>query len=144
MSMLPIYLHLSATAFMAGLIWFVQIVHYPLFAHVGATAFVEYETLHTRLTSFVVGPAMAIEGVSALLIAGWYRDDVGLGLVLAGLALLAVIHASTVTLQVPSHRRLSEAHDRDEVAHLVRTNWIRTAGWSARTGVAVAMMVVAA
>lgn len=141
--MLPIYLHLSATAFMAGLIWFVQIVHYPLFDHVGASAFVEYEALHTRLTSFVVGPAMAIEGVSALLIAGWYRDDVGLGLALTGLVLLAVIHASTVTLQVPSHRRLSERFDRAEVAHLVRTNWIRTAGWSARSGLAVVMVVVA-
>ena len=31
--------HLAATLFMVGVIWFVQVVHYPLFAKVGATAF---------------------------------------------------------------------------------------------------------
>jgi hypothetical protein len=40
--------HLAATAAMVGLIWFVQVVHYPLFASVGADEFVAYENAHTR------------------------------------------------------------------------------------------------
>lgn len=42
--------HLFATAAMVGLIWFVQVVHYPLFASVGADGFTDYETAHRRRT----------------------------------------------------------------------------------------------
>ena len=135
--------HLFATAAMAGLIWFVQLVRYPLFDRVGRDPFTAYETGHQRRTSWVVGPLMAIEGVTALVVAV-LRDDVGLVLVLCGLVLLAVIHSSTVFLQVPAHRALSDAYDAQVTRRLVRSNWIRTAGWSLRSVVAGAMIVVAA
>jgi hypothetical protein len=135
--------HLAATAAMCGLIWFVQVVHYPLFAGVGVHRFTEYEQRHQRATAWVVGPFMAIEGVSALLIAGWLRDEVGPVPVGAGLLLLAVVHGSTVLLQVPAHARLSTGYDRAVAARLVRTNWIRTAGWTLRTAVAATMIVLA-
>ena len=38
--------HVVATLVMTGLIWFVQIVHYPLMAKVGRADFAEYERLH--------------------------------------------------------------------------------------------------
>ncbi len=38
--------HLAATAAMTGLIWFVQVVHYPLFDLVGRAQFVGYEAAH--------------------------------------------------------------------------------------------------
>ena len=136
--------HLAATAAMCGLIWFVQVVHYALFDGVGAERFVEYEARHTRAVSWVVGPFMAVEGVSALLISATLHDEVGLVLVGAGLLLLAVIHASTVVLQVPAHGRLSSGYDAAVAARLLRTNWIRTAGWTLRTVVAAAMIVAAA
>ena len=40
--MLIALVHLLATTTMAGLIWFVQVVHYPLFAHVPASASAAY------------------------------------------------------------------------------------------------------
>lgn len=135
--------HLASTAAMCGLIWFVQVVHYPLFAGVGIDGFTAYEQRHQRATSWVVGPFMAIEGVSALVIAAWLRDEVGLVPVGLGLALLAVIHGSTVLLQVPAHGRLASGYDATVAARLVRTNWIRTAAWTLRTLVAAAMFVIA-
>jgi hypothetical protein len=135
--------HLAATAAMCGLIWCVQVVHYALFDGVGADGFVEYERRHQRAISWVVGPFMAVEGVSALVIAGALRDEVGLVLPGVGLVLLAIIHASTVLLQVPAHGRLSDGYDAAVVRRLLRSNWIRTAGWTARTVVAAAMLVVA-
>ena len=44
---LVLVLHVAATMFMVGLIWLVQIVHYPLFAHVGADTFLAYHQRHT-------------------------------------------------------------------------------------------------
>ncbi len=136
-------IHLVATTAMAGLIWFVQVVHYPLFAAVGSDGFAAYEADHQRLTSYVVGPFMAVEGVSALLLAATEADAVGWPLILAGWVLLAVIHASTVLLQVPAHGQLSNGYDQRIADRLVKTNWIRTIGWSTRAVLA-AVMVAAA
>ena len=86
---------------------------------------------------------MAIEGATALAIAIAARDDVGLLLVGAGLGLLAVIHASTIFLQVPAHTTLSDHYDDDVARRLVATNWIRTVGWTLRAAVATAMIIVA-
>lgn len=136
--------HLAATAAMAGLIWFVQLVHYPLFADVGRDGFVAYEAAHQRRTAWVVGPLMAVEGVSALVVPFVLADRIGVVLPLVGLILLAIIHASTVFLQVPAHRSLSQQYRSSIQERLVRTNWIRTVGWSGRTIVAVAMIVAVA
>jgi hypothetical protein len=142
--MLLLSVHLLATAAMVGLIWFVQVVHYPLFAAVGAAEFVAYEQAHQRRTAYVVGPPMAVEGVTALVLLVAAPDGVGPLLPWLGAALLAVIHASTVFLQVPAHAALAQSPDRRTIDRLVRTNWIRTIGWTARGAVAVAMLVAAA
>ncbi len=135
--------HLLATAAMVGLIWFVQVVHYPLFDRVGREQFATYEQAHQQRTSWVVGPFMAVEGISALWIFFAPPGSVGRALPLVGLALLLVIHASTVLLQVPAHGRLGDGYDSAVTHRLVATNWIRTAGWSARGAVAVALVVTA-
>ena len=141
---LVLAIHLTATAAMTGLIWFVQVVHYPLFTAVGTDGFPRYETQHQQRTSFVVGPFMAIEGGLGLWLLAAPPDGLGRALPFVGCVLLAAIHASTVLLQVPAHGRLGSGYDATVVRRLVRTNWIRTAGWSARAVVAVAMVTVAA
>jgi len=133
-------IHLASTLFMIGLIWFVQIVHYPLLGRIAANDVPEYEQAHTRLTTWVVGPPMLAELVSGVLLL-WYRP-VGVSMlpVCLGLALLAVIGCSTQFLQIPCHRRLSRAYDPDVHRRLVQSNWIRTVAWSLR-GVLVLWML---
>ncbi len=133
--------HLLATAAMVGLIWFVQVVHYPLFAAVGSGGFAQYEQLHQRRTSFVVGPLMAIEGGTAVWLALVPPHGVARLWPLLGLAGLGVIHASTVMLQVPQHNALAGGYDPARVRRLVRTNWVRTVGWSIRGIIAAAIVV---
>jgi uncharacterized membrane protein len=135
--------HAIATAAMAGLIWFVQVVHYPLFRSVGAEGFVAYEVAHSRLTSFVVGPFMAVEGVCGLILFFWPPDELGRIYGFVGCVLLAIVHASTIFVQVPKHGQLSKAYDPTVVDALVATNWIRTIVWSARAVLAGVMIVVA-
>jgi hypothetical protein len=135
--------HLLATAAMTGLIWFVQIVHYPLFAGVGSDGFSTYADHHQRRTSFVVGPFMATEGATALWLFARPPGDLDRIVPFVALAVLGVVLASTVLLQVPAHARLSAGHDAAVIRRLVRTNWVRTIGWSARSVLAVMMLVVA-
>lgn len=141
--MLLVAIQLASTGAMVGLIWFVQIVHYPLYQAVGTNAFSAYENAHTRLTAFVVGPVMAVETGTAVAIVAVGVPGVRSSLAVAGLMLILGIHATTALLQVPAHRELCQGYD-DRVARwLVRSNWLRTVGWSARLVIAV-MMVVAA
>ena len=127
-------LHLASTLFMTGVIWFVQIVHYPLFAGVGETGFATYEERHSWLTTLVVAPPMLVElatGVALL----WRRPEtIPLWEVALGLALIGVIWLSTYLLQIPRHTVLSEGFDVTAHRELVTTNWLRTAVWSLRTG----------
>ena len=126
--------NLLSTWFLVGLIWTIQVVHYPLFAAVGADRFVAYENAHARLITFVVGPVMLVEAATTVLLVVARPPSVPAWIVWAGLGLLAVIWLSTAFVQVPAHGRLAEGFD--EVVHqrLVSSNWIRTIAWSARGG----------
>jgi len=132
--------NLASTLFMVGLIWFVQIVHYPLFASVGEGGFTAYTQAHSRLTSYVVGPPMLLEAGTALLLVLRRPAEVPLWAALFGLGLVVLIWASTALLQVPRHTTLGAGFDRAAHGGLVITNWLRTAAWSVR-GLLVLWMV---
>lgn len=137
MSLLPrtaFLIQLLCTLSMTGIIWFVQVVHYPLFRLVGSVDFAGYEAQHATRTGWVVGPLMCLEfATSALFLfarmrpAGVSAPSAWLGVVLVGL-----IWMSTVFLQVPLHNRLSVGFDPGTVDRLVTTNWIRTIAWTSR------------
>ena len=125
-------LHVLATLFMVGLIWFVQIVHYPLFGQVGRDAFPAYEAEHMRRTTWVVAVPMLVELLTGILLL-WQRPPaVAPWTAWAGVALLAVIWASTIWLQVPCHEALRQGFSESAHAELARTNWVRTIAWSLR------------
>lgn len=134
---LTVTVHLAATLYMVGLVWFVQRVHYPLFARVGPEAFREYERDHIARTGPVVGPPMLLELASALALLVARPEGVSPAAVWTGAGLLAVVWASTVFLQVPRHTRLREGFDARVLRELVATNWIRTAAWTLRGGLAI-------
>lgn len=125
-------LHAGATLYMTGLIWFVQVVHYPLFLTVGADAFRQYSENHQRRTTLAVAPAMLLEvgtaiGLVALLPAGPARVAAWVGL-----GLLGAIWLSTAFIQVPLHRRLLSGYHRHTIEQLVHSNWFRTFAWTLR------------
>ena len=117
---------------MVGLIWMVQVVHYPTLATYSELAPATAAMDHQKRISWVVGPLMVAGGVTALILlfdrpttmSGW-SAWVAAGLL--GVALL-----STVLVQVPLHTRLAEHHDVDAVRRLIVSNWVRTVAWMAR------------
>jgi hypothetical protein len=134
-----------ASGAMCGLIWFVQVVHYPLFASITGEQSREHAVDNQRRTAPVVIPFMAAEVATAAVIAVWPPVGVGRGLAVLGLGLVAVAWLSTFLVQVPLHARLArEGHVPDAVAALVRSNWIRTSAWTARAILAAWMLRVAA
>lgn len=135
-------MHAAATVAMAGVIWFVQVVHYPLFKWIAPERFVDFESEHRRRTAWVVAPLMLIELATALALVlrpptGGPRWIPG-----AGLALLVVVWLSTFAVQVPLHEKLNHGFDAAVHRRLVRSNWLRTAAWTARAALALGMLFV--
>lgn len=126
--------HLGATLAMVGVIWVVQVVHYPLFSGVGADGWPAYEAAHQSRITMVVAPLMVLELVTAV----WLVIDRPAALpawsVLLGAALVGVLWASTAFVQVPLHAALEQSFDTETHARLVATNWLRTTAWTARGG----------
>lgn len=129
-------LQVLSTLAMFGLIWFVQVVHYPLFLAVGPSHFTAYEAAHANRTTWVVAPLMLVELVSAglLLFPTLRPTAVSAASAWAGIVLIGVIWASTGLLQVPLHNQLHLAYSASVIHQLVATNWIRTVAWTLRAG----------
>jgi hypothetical protein len=128
---------------MAGIIWFVQVVHYPLLARAGAEAVPELAAEHQRRTGWVVTVPMAIEGITAVALVAAPPDGVARWAAAVGVVLVAVIWVSTALLQVPRHREMLLGFDAAGHARLVRDNWVRTIAWSARAALVIGMLAVA-
>jgi hypothetical protein len=124
----------AATALMTGIVWFVQIVHYPLFESIPAEGFTRYEQTHTVRTGLVVAPLMILELAAALALPLLGSPIAFNHLYVAASGSLAIIWTSTFLIQVPLHGLLEKRHDKVSIRRLVTTNWIRTLFWSFRLG----------
>lgn len=128
--------HAAATLWMTGLIWFVQVVHYPLFALVGSAGFAAYESAHAARTTLVVGPPMLLELATTVFLLSLPEGAVPRSAAWTGAALLALVWVSTALLQVPQHNILGAGFDRPAHQMLVHSNWLRTVAWSLRAALA--------
>ena len=133
-----------ASGMMAGIIWFVQVVHYPLFAAVTGPGATDYARVNQARTSLVVLPPMLVEAAAAAWIATWPPAGIGRGPAVVGLVMVGLVWLSTLAVQMPLHARLArEGHGAGAVATLVRSNWPRTLLWTARAILAAWMLAVA-
>ncbi len=129
----------AATLFMVGVTWFVQVVHYPLFAAVGAGEFRRYHLEHTRRTTSVVVVPMLVElCTSFALVAEPPAGKSGLAIV--GALLAALTWALTFGGAVPAHRRLGDADSMAPLPRLIRVSLLRTLVWTAHGVVVIALL----
>lgn len=124
----------ATTLMMTGVIWFVQVVHYPLMERTGRENFREYQAQHVRLTTMVVAPLMLAEAATSVLLLIHRPPTISLWSASLGCGLLVAIWLSTSLLQVPLHRQLERGFEVRVHRRLVAGNWIRTACWTARAG----------
>lgn len=121
-----------ASLYLTGLIWFVQLVHYPLLAEVGVDRFPRYEAEHRRRTAHAVLAPMLAELLCAAALAVLPGGSLPPWQTWLGAALAAALWALTFLAFVPLHERLTAGFDAAAHRRLVRLNWLRTALWSGR------------
>ncbi len=121
--------------FMTGVIWIIQLIHYPSFKFIDFKQFFTFQNFHTKTITFIVGPIMTLEIFTALYLLilnefsfFWITQTF----------LLIIIWLCTAFLSVPIHNLLAQPHisdsERLQIAQvLVKTNWPRTLLWSVRS-----------
>ena len=135
-TLLIVLIHTFSTLYMMGLIWFVQVVHYPLKSSVGSEGFAAYQALHVSRTGWVVGPPMLLEAFSSTVLAFSPPSVLSQSQTVLGLVLLLFVWGVTALCSVPAHSRLSLGFEPSSHRRLVNTNWLRTIGWTLRGGLA--------
>ena len=134
--MIVFWLHLIACAFMTGLIWEIQRVHYPMFLALRSLPLPEFQqwmNFHTAHITVIVGPVMLFEAATGALLVLNPPKDIPQWLTLSNLVLIAIIFVATAFFSIPNHHHLREkGFDETVINNLVNGNWIRTIAWSLR------------
>ena len=127
-------LNFAAAAYLTGLIWTVQLVHYPSFGLVPKAAWPAFHAAHTRRMSYVVLAPMVLELGLAIGLAWTGRRLLPGAAGWWSLGLVGLAWAVTFFISVPFHNRLAQGFDYIAIDGLTRTNWLRTLAWTARMG----------
>ena len=119
------FINLLVSWALFGLIWIVQLVHYPTFEFVDSQNFLAFHQHHTSAITLIVMPLMVAEvGL------GLYLVKQQPAIYLGPLILVGLIWLSTFLIQVPIHNALGNEKDSFLIQKLVNTNWIRTILWT--------------
>jgi len=124
--------HFALAFYMTGIIFLIQVIHYPLFAQVGVVNFPAYHAEHVRRTTSIIAIPMLVElfTLFALFyIVPSYRTS---SLFISNAILLIITWGVTFFISVPQHNILSQGFDTNAWSTLVNTNWIRTFAWLLR------------
>jgi hypothetical protein len=121
---------------MAAAIWFVQLVHYPLYRAVPGSAFAAYHRQHLRRARLTLGLPILGEALAAVALVWTVAEPdtrilawIGLGLLVLGLAL-------TVTLIERSYRQLTSRLEESSLRSLLHWNLLRAIIWSGNVVIA--------
>jgi len=121
-------IQLFASFFLCGLIWIVQLVHYPSFKYVDNLEFTKFELFHTKNISFIVVPIMVLELATAIILA---HNSLGYSkLFFINLILVLTVWLVTFVFSVPCHQKLTRVKNLRTIDLLVKTNWLRTFIWT--------------
>jgi hypothetical protein len=137
---LVVVVHLATAWSMVGLIWMVQLVHYPLFDRVDPSRWSGFHADHSARITWVLALPMPLQLLTALVLVAAPPAGAHRALLAVALGGVAVALAVTALVSVPAHDVLSTGYDADAHRRLVVSNWTRTAAWTVAAGAATAAL----
>ena len=127
--------NLISSFLLCGLIWTVQLVHYPMFHMLEKEKYGEHILFHGFRISLIVVPLMVIELVSSFSLAFFSSTDTILHMI--GFLIVILIWLVTFFVQLPLHSKLTLGYNPETVNKLVSTNIIRTILWTMKAALGV-------
>lgn len=134
----------ASTLFLVGVIWIVQMVHYPYLKFSDPKTFRRAHAFHLSAITPVVAPVMILELATSAWLAIVPPQPIPAWITSAGLALVAAVWISTFAFQVPAHNALSEGYSEERIRSLVNHNWFRTTAWTIKGAIGIYVLFVLA
>ena len=127
---LLIDIHFLATSVMVGVIWVIQLLHYPSFHFIQKSDYSKFQQFHMSRISFIVVPAMIIEFITGIMMLQFgFNSNF---LFISSLIILLTIWGITFIFFTKMHQVLISGYNEIIVNRLISINWSRTLLWSLR------------
>lgn len=124
-----------------GLIWTIQLVHYPSMKFVPKERFISFHNFHSKRISILAIPIMLIELITSFVL--FYQNINSYNHIFTiNLLIVILIWISTFLIQVPLHNTLSYSKNENILNRLIFSNWIRTILWSIRSVMLVIFLAI--
>ena len=122
--------HLIFTSIMTGVIWVIQIVHYPSFHFIEKELYTAFQKFHMNKISIIVIPIMLAELITGIML---FLDKSSKSpLLTISIIILVLIWLITGVFFTKAHNELIAGYQELVVNQLVAMNWIRTLLWTLR------------
>ena len=122
--------HLIFTSIMTGVIWVIQIVHYPSFHFIDKELYTAFQKFHMNKISIIVIPIMLAELVTGMML---FLDKSSKSpFLIISFVILVLIWLITGVFFTKAHNELIAGYQELVVNQLVAMNWIRTLLWTLR------------
>ena len=122
--------HLIFTSIMTGVIWVIQIVHYPSFHFIEKELYTAFQKFHMNKISIIVIPIMLAELVTGMML---FLDKSSKSpFLIISFVILVLIWLITGVFFSKAHNELIAGYQELVVNQLVAMNWIRTLLWTLR------------
>ena len=122
--------HLIFTSIMTGVIWVIQIVHYPSFHFIEKELYTAFQKFHMNKISIIVIPIMLAELITGMML---FLDKSSKSpFLIISFVILVLIWLITGVFFSKAHNELIAGYQELVVNQLVVMNWIRTLLWTLR------------
>ena len=122
--------HLIFTSIMTGVIWVIQIVHYPSFHFIEKELYTAFQKFHMNKISIIVIPIMLAELITGIML---FLDKSSKSpFLIISIIILVLIWLITGVFFTKAHNELITGYQELVVNQLVAMNWIRTLLWTLR------------
>ena len=122
--------HLIFSSVMTGIIWVIQIVHYPSFHFIEKELYTAFQKFHMNKISIIVMPIMLAELITGIMLL--FDKSSKSFFLITSLIILILIWAITGVFFSKVHSKLIFGYEELVVNQLVVMNWIRTLLWTLR------------
>ena len=137
--MILILSHAISGFFLTGLIWVIQLVHYPSFKFYDTKTFKTAMAHHRQKISFIVMPLMLIELMTGITLAVIQWSSLA-EFHIINLTLIAIIWVHTFMLMVPFHQTCESNFDIDLLNRTLKHHWLRTTAWTLKSALWIATL----
>ena len=122
--------HLIFTSIMTGVIWVIQIVHYPSFHFIEKELYTAFQKFHMNKISIIVIPIMLAELITGMML---FLDKSSKSpFLIISFVILVLIWLITGVFFSKAHNELIAGYQELVINQLVAMNWIRTLLWTLR------------